>query len=46
MILTEKQAFKVLDRILTWANPSDDIDGEMKADFVMMELVNLELGSE
>jgi hypothetical protein len=45
MKLTEKQAFKVLNKILDWANPSDDIDEEMKADFVMLELINLELAN-
>ena len=46
MKLTEKQAFRVLDFILTWANPSDDIDREQKSYFVMMELINLELGED
>ena len=44
MKLEEKQAFKVLDKILTWVGVERDKEAE--AEFVMMELINLELGKD
>jgi len=57
MKLTEKQAFKVLGKVLSWLNIEvganyegkegiSKISQEEEADFVMMELINLELGNE
>lgn len=41
MKLTEKQSFIVLNKILKWLDL--DITEEIKSDFVMQELINLEL---
>ena len=47
MKLTEEQAFKVLNKILKWADSTPlhftELSEEDKADFVMKELINFEL---
>jgi len=45
MKLTEKQAFKVMDKIMDWSSPKNR-DKEAEADFVMLGLMNLELEDE
>jgi hypothetical protein len=42
MKLTEKQAFKIINKIEDYFNLK--IEPEERADFVMMGLINLELG--
>ncbi len=44
MKLTEEQAFKIMNKIMSWADENELISKQERADFVMMELVNLELG--
>jgi len=42
--MNEKQAFKVMNLILNWIDPNETIAKEDIADFVMLNLINLELG--
>lgn len=44
MKLTEKQAFRVMNEIMNWVDPNEQITAEERAHFVMQELINLELG--
>jgi hypothetical protein len=43
MKLTEKQAFKIIDLFFRYFGNPENITEEEKADFCMMELLNLEL---
>ena len=46
MKLTEKQAFKIIDKVMWWWNPSEGLTKEEISDFVMNHLIDLELGDK
>jgi len=46
MKLKEKQAFKVIEHILNYLDMSDIFPEDEKVDFVMQDLINLELGEQ